>query len=63
VAGGMLPDTLEAIYLITQTRWLKQFCRFHDATHNVTKLKLGWQLGMLLQCLTFAALWLLIVQH
>jgi hypothetical protein len=63
VVGAVLPDVLEGVYLTTQVRWLKQFCRFHDATHNLTKLKLGWQAGLLLQCFTFTALWLLLVQR
>ncbi len=62
VSGAVLPDVLEGIYLLTQTRWLKAFSRFHGTLHNFTKLRLPWQVGMLIQCLSFTALWLLLTQ-
>jgi hypothetical protein len=59
LAGALLPDALEGAYLITQTKGLAWFSRFHGKIHNFTKVRLGWQFGMLIQCLTLTALWLL----
>ncbi len=59
LAGCLLPDALEGTYLITQTKWLSWFSHLHGKLHNFTKVKLRWQTGMLIQCLTLTALWLL----
>ena len=62
IAGSVLPDALEGVYLLTQMPRLAGFSRLHACIHNFTKLKLRWQTGLLLQCLTFTALWLVLIQ-
>ena len=61
VIGSVLPDALEGIDMLTHTTLLRWFSRFHERVHNFTKLKLRWPVGMLLQCLTLTALWLLVI--
>ncbi len=59
--GGLLPDILQGVYLISKPRWLKGFDAMHTSLHNMPGHKIRWQVGMLVQCLTFTALWVLFI--
>ena len=60
-AGAVLPDILQGIYLVTNTRWLKEFNHVHQGIHNMAGHKLNWKQGMLVQAMTFTALWLMLI--
>jgi len=61
VIGSLLPDLIQAIYLIFSPRWLKWFNNFHEAIHNFSKHQLPWVQGMLVQGMVLAALWLMVM--
>lgn len=59
--GALLPDLLQGLYFVTQTKLLRGFNRLHVAVHNLPNFRFTWQTGALLQCLTLTALWLLLI--
>ncbi len=59
--GGLLPDILQGVYLISQPKWLKGFDKLHSTMHNMPGHKVRWQVGMLVQALTFTALWVMFI--
>ena len=61
VAGCLLPDMLQGIYLVTEAKWLKPFSKIHDHLHNLPGHHLEWQKGVIVQALSFTALWLLLL--
>lgn len=61
LAGGLLPDLLEGVYLISNANWLKAYSRWHMAMHNWLRHRLLWTEGILVQVLVLAALWLTLI--
>ena len=59
--GAVLPDILQGIYLVTNVHWLKEFNHIHQGVHNLAGHKLNWKQGMLVQAMTFTALWLMLM--
>ncbi len=63
VLGAVLPDALQALYFITEKPpgWLQALQRWHRSIHNPFRHNLDWTQGLLVQALTFAAVWLLLL--
>ncbi|MBI5466043.1 MAG: hypothetical protein HY974_02005 [Candidatus Kerfeldbacteria bacterium] len=61
VIGSLLPDAINGFYLITQAPLFKRYVHWHAKLHNLPGHELSWQKGILVQGLTFAALWLLLI--
>ena len=50
MAGGIFPDFLVGIYILTKNPWLKNFFNFHDNVHHIfSKLKIPSYVGLLIQ--------------
>lgn len=61
IAGALLPDVLHGIHLLTHTKSLDWFVKFHSRLHNLPGQKFRWQVGILIQVLVLTAMWLLVV--
>ncbi|HBV33015.1 TPA: hypothetical protein DEB72_00585 [Patescibacteria group bacterium] len=61
LAGALLPDFLEAIYLTTDIPFLKPWHKFHDRLHDFFKHHLLWTQGVLVQVMVLTALWLWLI--
>lgn len=59
--GGLLPDILQGVYLISKPPWLDGFIKLHSSLHNLPGHKVRWQVGIFIQALTFTALWLMFI--
>ncbi|MBI5733432.1 MAG: hypothetical protein HY973_00615 [Candidatus Kerfeldbacteria bacterium] len=61
IAGAVLPDLLQAIYIVFKPSWLKWFYSFHLKIHNFTGHKIHWTQGLLVQGMVLAACWLIVM--
>lgn len=61
LAGALLPDILHGVHMVTGSKYLDWFTKFHLRLHNLSGQKFRWQVGMLIQVLIFTALWLVVV--
>ncbi|MFA4819039.1 MAG: hypothetical protein WC621_04310 [Patescibacteria group bacterium] len=61
VVGALLPDLLQAIYIVFKLRWLKWFYLINLKIHNFSGHKIHWTQGLLVQGMVLAALWLMVM--
>ncbi|MFA6593668.1 MAG: hypothetical protein WCT16_00230 [Candidatus Buchananbacteria bacterium] len=56
IIGGIIPDFIVAIYMLTKSRWLKGFFNFHHENHSLIKWDFSLYGGMVFQAVIFCAL-------
>lgn len=61
LVGALLPDFLEAVYLITEWKPLEPWHNWHESLHDFFKHHLHWTQGVIVQVMVLTALWLLVV--
>lgn len=58
VAGALLPDAVEGLYLVAKVRWLEPYHRLHVKLQSALGHKIDWAHGLFVQVMVFTALWL-----
>ncbi|MFA5124554.1 MAG: hypothetical protein WC473_01855 [Patescibacteria group bacterium] len=56
IIGGIIPDFIVALYMLTKSRWLKGFFVFHHENHSLIKRDFSLYAGMIFQAVILLGL-------